>query len=63
MWPAMSSAAFSASTTTWQVMLPLGLVGIAEASATHKQSVPWTRKSGLSAPVPTGPMEQLPVGW
>jgi hypothetical protein len=25
--------------------------------------VPWTRKSGLSAPVPTGPMEQLPVGW
>ena len=61
----MAAANFSATMMTGMCVLPLGTVGMIDASATRKPSTPWTRPVGsqLRAGHRCDPMRHVPHIW
>src|SRR5205823_9915504 len=58
------SAIFSPTMIEGALVLPEGMVGKIEASATRRPSRPCTfNLSSTTVPGPAGPMRQVPTGW
>ena len=44
-------------------VLPLGMRGMIDASATRNPSMPWTASRASTTAIGSAPMRQVPTGW
>jgi len=59
----ISSAAFSPIMMEGALVLPEVRVGMIEASATRRPSMPWTRSRSSTTAIGSEPILQVPTGW
>ena len=57
------SAAFSPIMMEGALVLPEVSVGMIEASATRRPSMPWTRSRSSTTAIGSEPILQVPMGW